>query len=178
MEELKNEIISKAGFLLYTDYWEKYFSKMSGEQIKEAMSLVFHFNKTFEVLETNDLAVDMVVATIVDSLKRDAMKRMKQSIASRGNGKLGGRPRKNKEDEKPKKPKNKKPTLEEVQAYCQERKNSVNPQKWINHYESNGWKVGKNPMKDWKAAVRTWENSEFSNQPKQEQPLEDRWSKY
>lgn len=57
-----------------------------------------------------------------------------------------------------------KPTLQEVQAYCYERKNSVNPQKWLNHYESNGWKVGKNPMKDWKAAVRTWESSDYSKQ--------------
>ena len=47
------------------------------------------------------------------------------------------------------------PTLQEVQDYCQERKNSVNPEKWIAHYQSNGWKVGKNSMKDWKAAVRT-----------------------
>ena len=49
------------------------------------------------------------------------------------------------------------PTLEEVAAYCQERKNDVNPQRWIDHYTSNGWRVGKNPMRDWKAAVRTWE---------------------
>lgn len=61
-----------------------------------------------------------------------------------------------------------KPTLQEIQSYCQERRNSVNPEKWLNHYESNGWKVGKNPMKDWKAAVRTWENSDYS---KQEQTL-------
>jgi hypothetical protein len=49
------------------------------------------------------------------------------------------------------------PTLEQVTEYCQERKNVVNPAKWYNYYLSNGWKVGKNPMKDWKAAVRTWE---------------------
>ena len=49
------------------------------------------------------------------------------------------------------------PTLEQVTEYCQERKNGVNPVKWYNYYLSNGWKVGKNPMKDWKAAVRTWE---------------------
>lgn len=61
-----------------------------------------------------------------------------------------------------------KPTLQKIQSYCQERRNSVNPEKWLNHYESNGWKVGKNPMKDWKAAVRTWENSDYS---KQEQTL-------
>lgn len=53
------------------------------------------------------------------------------------------------------------PTVEEVKAYCVERQNNVNPQKWYDHYSSNGWKVGKNPMKDWKAAVRTWENSDI-----------------
>lgn len=51
------------------------------------------------------------------------------------------------------------PTLEEVTAYCHERRNSVDPQAWLDHYTSNGWKVGRNPMKDWRAAVRTWERS-------------------
>ena len=59
----------------------------------------------------------------------------------------------------------KKPTLEEVTAYCTERGNKVNPQKWLDHYESNGWKVGRNPMKDWKAAVRTWEQNRFDTRP-------------
>ena len=49
------------------------------------------------------------------------------------------------------------PTLEQVTEYCAERKNSVSPEKWMAHYESNGWLVGKNKMKNWKAAVRTWE---------------------
>ena len=52
-----------------------------------------------------------------------------------------------------------KPTLEEVQAYCQERNNNVDAQKWFDHYSSNGWKVGRNAMKDWKASVRNWERS-------------------
>ena len=50
-----------------------------------------------------------------------------------------------------------KPTLEEVQAYCQERGNKVDAQRWYDYYSSNGWKVGRNPMKDYKAAIRTWE---------------------
>ncbi|MFH0771313.1 MAG: hypothetical protein V1933_01685 [Candidatus Omnitrophota bacterium] len=50
------------------------------------------------------------------------------------------------------------PTGEEVAAYCQERKNKINPQEWINHYMSNGWMVGKNKMKDWKASIRVWES--------------------
>lgn len=49
------------------------------------------------------------------------------------------------------------PTVEEVEAYCRERKNSLSAQGFINYYQSNGWKVGKAPMKDWRAAVRTWE---------------------
>lgn len=53
----------------------------------------------------------------------------------------------------------KKPTLEQVREYCQERNNTINPEQFIDYYESNGWMVGKNKMKDWKAAVRTWENN-------------------
>lgn len=49
------------------------------------------------------------------------------------------------------------PTEEEVRLYCMKRNNSVNAEGFISFYESNGWKVGKNPMKDWKAAVITWE---------------------
>ena len=49
------------------------------------------------------------------------------------------------------------PSLEDVRSYCQERKNHVDAERFISYYESVGWKVGKNPMKDWKACVRTWE---------------------
>lgn len=52
------------------------------------------------------------------------------------------------------------PTLDEVRKYCQERNNNINPEKFIDHYSSNGWKVGNNTMRDWKAAVRTWEHKE------------------
>ncbi len=50
------------------------------------------------------------------------------------------------------------PSLDEVALYCAERNNQVNPEKWYDYYSANGWKVGKNSMKDWKAAVRLWEN--------------------
>jgi uncharacterized protein YdaU (DUF1376 family) len=69
-----------------------------------------------------------------------------------------------------------KPTLEEIKAYCQLQNYSVNPEKWLNHYESNGWMVGKNKMKDWKASIRTWEsnnNNGSSSLPKQGLQTED-----
>ena len=52
------------------------------------------------------------------------------------------------------------PGITDVLEYCKQRNNSVNAQKFIDFYESKGWMVGKNKMKDWKAAVRTWEGSD------------------
>lgn len=49
------------------------------------------------------------------------------------------------------------PSVDEVRAYCQERGNNVDAERFVDYYTSNGWHVGKNPMKDWRAAVRTWE---------------------
>jgi len=54
------------------------------------------------------------------------------------------------------------PCLDEVKTYCTERKNHVDADKFIDYYTANGWKVGKNPMKDWKAAIRTWEKNAVS----------------
>ena len=65
----------------------------------------------------------------------------------------------------PKPPRSKftKPSLKEVAEYCRERQNDVDPQRFIDYYESNGWKVGRNPMKDWKATVRSWESRQGQN---------------
>ena len=52
------------------------------------------------------------------------------------------------------------PTVEEVQAYCTERNNNVDPERFVDYYASKGWLVGKAKMKDWKAAVRNWERKE------------------
>lgn len=57
------------------------------------------------------------------------------------------------------------PKIEEVAAYCQERNKGVDYQKWHDFYSSKGWMIGKNKMKDWKAAVRTWERSEKGGKP-------------
>jgi hypothetical protein len=71
----------------------------------------------------------------------------------------------NNKDKKEKKVKNKyrvleiPPSLEDVTAYCRERGRGINPQAWMDFYASKGWMVGANKMKDWKAAVRTWEHS-------------------
>jgi len=112
----------------------------------------------------------------------------KKAETARSNGKKGGRPKKNKNLQK-QKPKETQPVIlanpditqqkanqeprtnsnkgrftppnvKEIQSYCQERNNSVDAQKFFDHYESNGWFRGKTKIKDWKACVRTWEIKE------------------
>lgn len=59
-----------------------------------------------------------------------------------------------------------KPTVEEINDYCLERENDVDPEAFFDFYESKGWKVGRNPMKDWKAAVRNWERNDYGQHKK------------
>lgn len=71
------------------------------------------------------------------------------------------------------------PTLEEVKEYCRERGNKVDPEKFIDFYTMKGWMVGKNKMKDWRAAVRTWEKdtpaSTERQRPNKWQDYYDKW---
>ena len=53
-----------------------------------------------------------------------------------------------------------KPSIDEIRQYCSSRNNSVDPEQFFNFYESKGWTIGKSHMKDWRAAVRTWEKRE------------------
>ena len=59
------------------------------------------------------------------------------------------------------------PSIDEVSAYCTERNNGIDPQHFVDFYEAKGWMVGKNKMKDWKAAVRTWEGRQGNGYSKQ-----------
>ena len=73
------------------------------------------------------------------------------------------------------------PTVEEVAAYCAERQNGVNPQRFVDFYTANGWTQGKGkPIKDWQAAVRTWEQrdgySQTRGMPMQQQQQQTRSS--
>ena len=65
------------------------------------------------------------------------------------------------------------PTFEEVQAYCLERNNGIDAQHFIDHYNANGWKVGKVSMVDWKAAVRTWERRRKDYGEQKQEPHHD-----
>ena len=70
------------------------------------------------------------------------------------------------------------PTLEEVQAYCKERKNNVDAEKFIDFYASKGWMVGSNKMKDWKACVRTWEKRDNDHKQQEQNVSEEQQKRF
>lgn len=71
------------------------------------------------------------------------------------------------------------PTLEQIAAYCAERGNAVDPSRFLDYYESKGWLIGKSPMKDWRAAVRTWERNERNGKSRLPTPEDDaNWTPY
>jgi hypothetical protein len=58
-----------------------------------------------------------------------------------------------------------KPTIEEINSYIKENHYRIDGQKFYDHYESNGWHVGKVKMSDWKATVRNWTKSDYQKKP-------------
>lgn len=62
------------------------------------------------------------------------------------------------------------PTVEEVAEYCSERGNNVDAERFVSYYTANGWRVGKNPMQDWRAAVQSWESNGIANEKKTAAP--------
>lgn len=69
------------------------------------------------------------------------------------------------------------PNIQDVRAYCKERGNKVDPENFWDFYQSKNWMIGKNKMKDWKAAVRTWERSESKN-GRMSARQQDSWNKW
>lgn len=143
-------------------------------------------------LQELDQATRIAFCSIKNQLDRDREKYEAICEKNKESGRRGGRPKKadgfsenpNKPNgffENPTKPKKAQtdtdtdtdsiyrgkrfvpPTLQQVKDYCSERHNSVDPEQFINFYESKNWMVGKNKMRDWKASVRTWEKRAAPN---------------
>jgi hypothetical protein len=169
---------NKKSFILYCDQqgvFNKLPDEIAGKLIKHIFAYVNDENPSCD-----DLLLSIAFEPIKTQLKRDLVKYVdyieKQSV----NGSKGGRPKKANETQKtqpffeePKKADNVidnvtdneneiskrgfvKPKIEQVKDYMNEQGMIDISQKWMAHYESNGWMVGKNKMRDWKASVRTW----------------------
>lgn len=175
----------KKSFLLYCDLIhtvEKMPLEKSGELFLHILRYVNDQNPT-----STDLIIDLTFEPIKQQLKRDLVKyesireKNKANITKRWNTTVyDGIPTNTKHTDSDtvndtdsgsdtgsdnvRKRSNKFiiPTLQEVKDYCMERKNGINPESFIDHYQAKGWIVGKSKMKDWKACVRTWEKNDFN----------------
>lgn len=194
--------------MLYLDS-EQQWEMLSNEQAGILIKALLRYSKTGERIQTDDGMVLMAFSFIAAQIDRDGEKWQKTCERRREAGKLGGRPKKQPEDEESKekqknhllfekakkadtetvtetdtvtvtvidnnisaeKPQKRtrfvKPTFEQIAEYCRERGNNVDPQRFFDYYEANGWTQGKGkPIKNWQAAVRTWERNEYGSQAK------------
>jgi|SRR5665647_3568099 len=129
------EMIEVFNDIFLISNWEKYQSTTGLEEIREKHKLVQREFRARQKLLISDVTVTSPVTDSSISISSS-------SSSTKDNKKVF-----------------KKPTILNISEYCTERNNGVNAEKYYNHYESNGWMIGKNKMKDWKAAVRTWENN-------------------
>ena len=137
--EMIDETISKAGTIYSISNWDKYQNIDGMERIREQNRL----RKQRERDRKRDIEDDSHVT------ERDSHATDKEKD-------------KDKEEDKEKNNIKKRtffipPTVDEVKTYCTERNNKIDAQTFIDFYESKGWMIGANKMKDWKAAIRTWE---------------------
>lgn len=154
--------------------------RFTDEQFGALMCAAFSYRFSGEVYDGDDMAVDVAFRILSDQI--DRYEEYRATMASNAKGSKVKRkpangeqsdtpypyPSPNVEEEADKPPKRTRfipPTVDQVQQYCQEKGYAIDPQRFIDYYESNGWMVGKNKMKDWKAAVRSWNSREKKEKP-------------
>ena len=172
---------NKRSFVLYGDM-EQHISLLTDDQAGQLLKGLFSYSNTGETPTFQDGIVTMAFSFVRAQLDRDSAKYEETCRRRSEAGKQGGRPKANGFSEKQTKakkadtdtenenytlleaepPQQKRfipPTIEEVAAYCQKRGNGVDANMFVSHYAAIGWMIGKNKMRDWQAAVRTWERN-------------------
>lgn len=180
---------NKKSFLLYCDIIHT-IEQLSDEQAGHLFKHVLYYVNDLNP-ETDNVITKIAFEPIKQQLKRDLVRyekiRERNSLSARmrwdanaceripNDAKNADNDNDNDNDinivleQKAKKPKRfTKPPVDDVRQYMAELNMNDMSQRFVDYYESNGWKVGKNPMKDWKAAVRTWKQQNNDKQPKQE----------
>ena len=158
----------KNSFVLFADIYDV-LGALTTEQKGLLFQLILDYQISGEFESTGDKVVDVAFIPIKQSLDRNNEKweqiKQKRSEA----GKKGMASRYKQDVTKTNKPQQKTtnvsrafipPSIEQVRAYCASRHNNVDAEAFVDFYSSKGWMIGKNKMKDWKSAVRTWERGD------------------
>lgn len=154
----------KNSFILYNEQKE-IFDSLDNENAGKLIKAIFEYEINQKLPEDPLIKVVFIsIRQVLDKNKEkwEEAKRKKSEAGKKGmQNRWGDKGNSANGDNTTKKRKVfKKPTIEEIKQYCTERNNKIDAKKFWDFYESKGWKVGKNTMKDWRACVRTWENNE------------------
>ena len=158
--------MAMTGFICHDDYLNK-TAKLSDEELGRLFRacMTYHATGEAQVLDGREsIAFDFIKEDIDKAEeayknKCEVNKKNRMQAIERASTNVDERKQMTTE-EKPKQTKFVPPTADQVREYCKERGNRVDAQRFVDFYASKGWKVGNQPMKDWKAAVRTWEQKE------------------
>lgn len=143
---------------------DEYIGKLVGASTRTAASIVAKLVRLGYVKKTRSdgrhrYLESAIIASQVCKICGADMQNLQTTNNKITNTRLLNKKEENKEERR-----FRKPSLQEVLHYCLERNNGIDPYAFIDFYESKGWKVGNTPMKDWRAAIRTWE-SKRKNEP-------------
>ena len=152
-------------------------SKETGLTISQVRTSIKKLKSTSEIAEKSQ-ARSRVITVIAYDTYQDNRKQIDSEIAgsSQDNRSEIATDNNDNNDNNEKKNKAKRftpPTVDEVAAYCRQRNNGIDPQKFVDHYKTNDWKRGNTKIKDWQACVRTWEKRSNNEQPRQRPMLSD-----
>ena len=151
-------------------------TRLSVQQVRTALD---HLKLTGEITDCSTSKFRVITVVKYDQYQQDNRQNNSQSTGEQqasNRQSTGEQQQYNNNNKETKKKRNNlsilfiKPTVEEIEAYCDEKGIfGFDAQKFIDYYESIGWKVGKNPMKDWKATVRTWVRNDMERRKREKQ---------
>ena len=144
--------------------WEKHQSEDRLKEIQNQAAARVARHRERQRLKATCNVTDTLQKRLCNAIEQEQEQDIEQELKKGNDGAKAPKPRKAFTP----------PTIDDVKAYCIERKNTVDPEHWYAHYTANGWMVGRNKMKDWKHAVITWEKNGSSGgrKDKQTQPIE------
>lgn len=178
--------------IVFYDSWGRMICDLPNEQAATLIKMVFNYTFNDLVSESDDITVNAVFGMIREKLDEDADKweetrRARSEAGKRGNAVRWGNRKTSQGDNLPsqniakiavsdsvsvsvskdiKRGRFTPPSLDDVSNYIKDKGYNVDPEAFIDFYTSKGWKIGKDTMKDWRAAVRTWARRD--NKPKKD----------
>lgn len=157
----------KKAYFQYYESFENILQNFQNPEEQNFVRLLIINYGLFGTLPENLTEIQNMAFCVIKEMIDDQVHRRETNIKNAQ--------KKNNKSEEVKSKENKKPTVEEITEYCESRKNGIDARAFFDFYESKGWKVGNQPMKDWKACVRTWEQRRSSFGTKTQSALpEDR----